>query len=228
MSYILEEVFKDLPSLSFLHLSNNQIATLKGDVFKDLPELFFLFLDGNQISTIEKRVFEDLPSLYFLYLENNQITTIQDGLFKDLPRLFSVDLRGNRITFIQNDTFEHNLDLFSLKLDLVCDCNVPFWSWLKLNTRIKNFNVTCLDHNNVQLSSLEIGDFDSCTLFNEDGNNRNAVIIGVVIGIVGLVIIVVVIFLIKRRSICQTFQHTSQQRRPSVVENDNELYQISH
>ncbi|CAC5362288.1 unnamed protein product [Mytilus coruscus] len=46
-------------------------------------------------------------------------------------------------------------------LDLYCDCNIPFWSWLKSKSFISE-NVTCLDQD-VQLSSLQASDFDNCT-----------------------------------------------------------------
>ncbi|XP_076114958.1 adhesion G protein-coupled receptor B1-like isoform X1 [Mytilus galloprovincialis] len=48
-------------------------------------------------------------------------------------------------------------------VDLFCDCNIPFWSWLKSKKSLIVGDVICLDRNNVELSSLQASDFDNCT-----------------------------------------------------------------
>lgn len=57
------------------------------------------------------------------------------------------------------NSFTSNLNRY---LDLVCDCNVPFWFWLK-SKLFYDENVICLDRENVKLSSLQESDFDNCT-----------------------------------------------------------------
>ncbi|VDI01660.1 latrophilin 2, partial [Mytilus galloprovincialis] len=47
------------------------------------------------------------------------------------------------------------------ELDLFCDCNIPFWTWLKSKS-LTSDSVFCLDRN-VQLSLLQASDFDNCT-----------------------------------------------------------------
>ncbi|VDI04201.1 brain-specific angiogenesis inhibitor 3 [Mytilus galloprovincialis] len=72
-------------------------------------------------------------------------------------------LSVNILKFVRNDTFAYNDNLDTLYADLFCDCNIPFWSWIKS----KSFNssdVNCLDRHYVELSSLQASDFDNCTL----------------------------------------------------------------
>ncbi|CAG2211083.1 SLIT2 [Mytilus edulis] len=123
---------------------------------------YSIIMNYNPISTIEEGSFQNMALLYRVDLDSNKITTIQQGAFTDLPRLQLISLKENNLTFVKNDTFEHNNNLQELNLDLVCDCNVPFWSWLKSQSIYYDY-VTCLDRDNVQLSSLQNSDFDNCT-----------------------------------------------------------------
>ncbi|VDI06533.1 brain-specific angiogenesis inhibitor 3 [Mytilus galloprovincialis] len=160
ITIIQQGTFEDLPALG--ELDGNRITVIQSGAFKDLPALKNLFIRGNRINVIQQGTFEDLPALQTIALNSNTVTTIQTGAFKDLPALNNIDLSGSNLKFARNDTFAYITNLHSLHLGLFCNCNVPFWSWLRTKS-FTNENVYCLDRNHVQLSSLNASDFDNCT-----------------------------------------------------------------
>ncbi|XP_052106635.1 slit homolog 1 protein-like isoform X4 [Mytilus californianus] len=159
---IQQGAFQNLLALQTLYLYNNQITTIQQGAFQNLLALQTLDLSGNNLTFVKNDTFEHNINLQHLYLYNNKITTIQQGTFQNLSGLLEISMSGNNLTFVKNDTFEHNINLKYLDLDLVCDCNVPFWSWVKSQSFYEDF-VTCLDRDNVILSSLQESDFDNCT-----------------------------------------------------------------
>ncbi|XP_052106643.1 slit homolog 1 protein-like isoform X2 [Mytilus californianus] len=154
--------FKHLPAIYAIYLFSNQINAIQRGIFDNLQALIRLSLYNNQITALQRGMFGNLQALTELDLRNNQITTIQQGAFQTLSALQTLDLLGNNLTFIKNDTFEHNTNLQYLYLDLVCDCNFPFWSWLKSKSLFNDVG-TCVDRDNIKLSSLHESDFDNCT-----------------------------------------------------------------
>ncbi|XP_052106638.1 slit homolog 1 protein-like isoform X7 [Mytilus californianus] len=162
LTFVKNDTFEHNINLKYLYLYNNQITTIQQGAFQNLLALQTLDLSGNNLTFVKNDTFEHNINLQHLYLYNNKITTIQQGTFQNLSGLLEISMSGNNLTFVKNDTFEHNINLKYLDLDLVCDCNVPFWSWVKSQSFYEDF-VTCLDRDNVILSSLQESDFDNCT-----------------------------------------------------------------
>ncbi|VDI84318.1 latrophilin 2, partial [Mytilus galloprovincialis] len=154
--------FQNLRVLKSLYLSNQNITTVHSGAFKDLPGLISIELDGNRITVLQSGVFKNLPALRDIFIRGNGITTILQGTFEDLPALQNIYMIGSNLKYVRNDTFAYIPNLHSLNFGLFCDCNVPFWSWLKTKS-FTNEDVYCLDRNYVQLSSLNASDFDNCT-----------------------------------------------------------------
>ncbi|XP_071161759.1 reticulon-4 receptor-like 1 isoform X2 [Mytilus edulis] len=156
--------FQNVTSLYTLNLYWCNISTIETNAFINLPNLQNLYLGNNSITYLHQATFKELSALIKLDLRNNRITTLQNGIFQDNQALQDLSLSGNNLTFVRNDTFEHNINLQFLFLDLVCDCNVAFWSWLKtLETKRYLYGVIkCLDRNGIDLSSLQASDFDNC------------------------------------------------------------------
>ncbi|CAC5425307.1 unnamed protein product [Mytilus coruscus] len=168
--------FRNMTLLASVILANNQITTILDGAFEDVPALKYLSRITKHLGSCRGRVCLLLhvlcmnidPNVYtadnsmerHMYLGNNKIATIQRGTFDYLPELLVLGFSGNNLTFVRNDTFAHNINLDSLSLDLFCDCNVPFWSWLKSKS-FTTERVTCLDRNNVELGTLRASDFDN-------------------------------------------------------------------
>ncbi|VDH98409.1 leucine-rich repeat-containing G protein-coupled receptor 5 [Mytilus galloprovincialis] len=162
ISTIERGAFINLPILENLYLHNNRITTIHQGTFVNLPALKVVNLFNNQVATLTRETLADIPALYVLYLADNTITTIQQGAFEQHAVLQRLDVVGNNFTFVKSDTFTSNPSLRFLYLELICDCiNAPFWSWIK--SFPNRGSVTCLDQNNVQLSSLPTSDFENCT-----------------------------------------------------------------
>ncbi|CAC5408849.1 unnamed protein product [Mytilus coruscus] len=154
--------YQYLPFLTELKLSRNQLKFLKHKTFDNLQNLKYLYLDGNEIAHIEKYAFENLVRLDLLDLKNNNFAVIESSMFRGIYNCLEIDLRGNNLTFVKNDTFRYNPNLNHLYLELVCDCtNVPFWYWWKSYS--PSGSVTCLDSNNIRLSSNQRSVFDNCS-----------------------------------------------------------------
>ncbi|XP_071173911.1 uncharacterized protein [Mytilus edulis] len=95
---------------------------------------------------------------YFINMVDDSISTI--GAFQNKTLSYNVGLSA----FAKKNTFSYNIDMISvdnLYLQSFCDCNVPFWSWLKSKAFTID-SVSCFDRDNVLLSSLQASDFDNC------------------------------------------------------------------
>ncbi|CAG2256987.1 unnamed protein product [Mytilus edulis] len=160
---IQQGAFEQHAVLQRLDLNDNNMIHLRKDTFVNLYSLRYLYLQNNQLVTIETGSFRYLPRLQRLWFKNNLITTLHKGMFQGLPALYQLDIVGNNFTFVKSDTFTSNPSLRFLYLELICDCiNAPFWSWIK--SFPNRGSVTCLDQNNVHLSSLPTSDFENCTV----------------------------------------------------------------
>ena len=87
--------FKNLSSLSYLFLYNNQFTGITK--FTNLPSLAYFYAHNNQLSG-EIPDFTDCPNMYYLILFNNQLTTYKSGSFSSLYRLRYLDLANNLLS----------------------------------------------------------------------------------------------------------------------------------
>ncbi|CAG9771960.1 unnamed protein product [Ceutorhynchus assimilis] len=124
-------LFRDLPSLSLLNVSDcgvtwmhhraitrlpvlqelilmgNRIsdAGMVGRASRELPQLAILRLDSNYIDRIGEAAFVDLPALKSLHLSNNRITELHHGAFHRVPRLKSLNLNDNFLRRVHPESF---------------------------------------------------------------------------------------------------------------------------
>jgi Leucine-rich repeat (LRR) protein len=87
--------FKNLSSLSYLFLYNNQFTGITK--FTNLPNLAYFYAHNNQLSG-EIPDFTDCPNMYYLILFNNQLTSYKSGSFSSLSRLNYLDLSNNLLS----------------------------------------------------------------------------------------------------------------------------------
>jgi Leucine-rich repeat (LRR) protein len=87
--------FKNLSSLSYLFLYNNQFTGITK--FTNLPNLAYFYAHNNQLSG-EIPDFTDCPNMYYLILFNNQLTSYKSGSFSSLYRLTYLDLANNLLS----------------------------------------------------------------------------------------------------------------------------------
>ena len=87
--------FKNLSSLSYLFLYNNQFTGITK--FTNLPNLAYFYAHNNQLSG-EIPDFTDCPNMYYLILFNNQLTSYKSGSFSSLYRLRYLDLSSNLLS----------------------------------------------------------------------------------------------------------------------------------
>ncbi|XP_030613092.1 toll-like receptor 13 [Archocentrus centrarchus] len=107
---------RNIPTLSELDLSTNNIGTLACQDFTNQTKLTKLYLYQNSISALQACLFKDLKQLETLKLQTNQITKL-NGAFKEyLPNLRHLYLNGNKLTAIYKEEFKglHSLQTLSL------------------------------------------------------------------------------------------------------------------
>ncbi|PKU35500.1 hypothetical protein llap_14198 [Limosa lapponica baueri] len=98
-------------------LNNNEISVLEATgIFKKLPHLKKINLSNNKVSEIEDGAFEGASSVSELHLTVNQLESVRSGMFRGLDGLRTLMLRNNRISCIHNDSFTglRNVRLLSL------------------------------------------------------------------------------------------------------------------
>ncbi|XP_010148143.1 PREDICTED: slit homolog 1 protein-like, partial [Eurypyga helias] len=104
-------------STAELRLNNNEISVLEATgIFKKLPHLKKINLSNNKVSEIEDGAFEGASSVSELHLTVNQLESVRSGMFRGLDGLRTLMLRNNRISCIHNDSFTglRNVRLLSL------------------------------------------------------------------------------------------------------------------
>ena len=87
--------FTNLPALTTLYLSYNDIETIEPGAFGNaLPALTTIRLDHNSIERLEKNTFFSLPMLAIVRLRANPLHTIVPGTFQSLPSLRRIEMNG--------------------------------------------------------------------------------------------------------------------------------------
>ena len=104
----------DLPELTDLDLSFNQLDGFNPHITAQLPKLNRLNLNGNPITTLEHEAgMLRIPSLQHLRLQTLKLTEIPPRAFANLPLLRELYLTNNKITSLKNGSFVglSNLDV---------------------------------------------------------------------------------------------------------------------
>ncbi|EMP27923.1 Slit like protein 1 protein, partial [Chelonia mydas] len=87
-------------------LNSNEISVLEATgLFKNLPNLKKINLSNNKVTEIEDGAFEGAASVSELHLTANQLESVRGGMFRGLAGLRTLMLRNNRISCIHNDSF---------------------------------------------------------------------------------------------------------------------------
>nr|AIO11780.1 variable lymphocyte receptor type A [Petromyzon marinus] len=100
------DAFKGLTALTWLSVSNNQIASLPAGLFDQLVELKQLYLYQNQLKSLPPAVFDSLTQLTWLDLRENQLQSIPEGIFDKLTNLDKLYLNDNRLQSVPHGAFD--------------------------------------------------------------------------------------------------------------------------
>ncbi|XP_059423222.1 trophoblast glycoprotein-like [Carassius carassius] len=114
-------VFKNLPSLRLLDLSNNRISQFSVEALPQDNKIEVLNLSKSLYNHSYISVFADLfkhslPNVSHLDLSSNDLVLFSEGIFTGLLNLTVLDLRNNSLVTIRNDTFWNVLKLKELDL----------------------------------------------------------------------------------------------------------------
>ncbi len=110
--------FANLPSVTGLYLSYNDLQTLPVAVFHGLANMRDLYLSYNDLRMLPDGTFNGLPNLRILYLDNNDLQTLPDGVFEGLANLRTLGLYNNGLQTLSDGVFEglaklNTLDLYA-------------------------------------------------------------------------------------------------------------------
>ncbi|XP_064419058.1 slit homolog 1b isoform X1 [Latimeria chalumnae] len=137
-------------STTELRLNNNEISVLEATgIFKKLPHLKKINLSNNKISEIEDGAFDGATSVSELHLTANQLDSVRSGMFRNLEGLRTLMLRNNRISCIHNDSFTglKNVRLLSLYDNQITTITPGAFDTLQslstLNLLANPFNCNC-------------------------------------------------------------------------------------
>ncbi|XP_027715682.1 slit homolog 1 protein [Vombatus ursinus] len=137
-------------STAELRLNNNEISILEATgIFKKLPHLKKINLSNNKVAEIEDGAFEGAASVSELHLTVNQLESIRSGMFRGLDGLRTLMLRNNRISCIHNDSFTglRNVRLLSLYDNQITTISPGAFDTLQslstLNLLANPFNCNC-------------------------------------------------------------------------------------
>ncbi|XP_070557318.1 leucine-rich repeat-containing protein 15-like [Ptychodera flava] len=115
----LEEVaagaFTGLSRLGILYLYSNSIGELPETVFHGLDELTYIHLYNNKLSCLPENLFLGLHNLATLRLDYNEITELSTSIFRGLGKPCNLNLPSNSLSSLEEDTFDEvsNQDLLT-------------------------------------------------------------------------------------------------------------------
>lgn len=158
---------KQMPSLTSVDLSRNQLTKLPSHLLRDCYQLDQLKIASCQITTLVGDIFADLHSLSVLNLELNQIHSIDDDVFKPLIHLSCLKLNNNQIRVIDTNVFARNENLEILYLsDNLLETIEPeaFWKLKKLETLKLDNNPTLKKIDLTQMDELHSVEMDNTSL----------------------------------------------------------------
>ncbi|GFO39857.1 leucine-rich repeat transmembrane neuronal protein 3 [Plakobranchus ocellatus] len=119
---IFDGAFRNLAALQTLHLDNNEISHISSHIFneRDLPNLSTLTLSGNNLQQLDGNSFGKSARLTHLDLSQNQISQLSKSAFTKLVRLRALNLSGNAVTSLSDIIGDlHGLEMQQLQeLDL--------------------------------------------------------------------------------------------------------------
>jgi ABC-type transporter Mla MlaB component len=127
-----DNIFRTLPKLKTLRLSNNRISKIDSGTLDNLANVIEIFMDHNEIKLLDENIFKNLSELKNISLSNNKLETIPAPLFKNNPNLEWIWLQNNKLKQINFETFDSIIKLLYIDLrgndcvDLVYNQIHPF------------------------------------------------------------------------------------------------------
>ncbi|XP_067887179.1 carboxypeptidase N subunit 2-like [Heterodontus francisci] len=147
---------RSLAKLTYLDLSNNEFSVVQ-ETLKHLPQLDTLFLNNNQLESLPATVFDQLFLLDVLDLSNNKLKSLPPHVFKNHHKLTDLRLDHNRLENLTATLFSHQHNLQYLTISGNAIANLPsqlFGNLTKLSKLdLSNNSLTLLPYN--FLSNLE-------------------------------------------------------------------------
>ncbi|XP_028831928.1 slit homolog 2 protein isoform X4 [Denticeps clupeoides] len=168
-------IFKKLPQLRKINLSNNKITDIEEGTFEGAGGVNELILTSNRLENIHYSMLKGLGGLRTLMLRSNKITCVSNSSFTGLSSVRLLSLYDNLITSMSPGAFDtlHSLSTLNLLANpFSCNCHLAWLGeWLR-KKRIVTGNPRCQNPyflREIPIQDVAIQDF-AC----EDGNDENS------------------------------------------------------
>ncbi|ELU15951.1 hypothetical protein CAPTEDRAFT_91102, partial [Capitella teleta] len=135
------------PSITELHLHNNELTQIKEDAFQNLRLLTDLNIGMNDIATVSPLAFRG-TIIRSLSLASNQLTSFPD-LSSIASTIMVIDLYRNQISQLPSDAFANMAALNSIDIPDNFLTSCPDFSSLPATNTLKNLNL-----NNNEISTI--------------------------------------------------------------------------
>lgn len=157
--------FRGFYDLRQISLPNNGLKNLTSDVFRDMNSLQYISLKDNEITILPFDIFWTLQyNLRTIDLSNNDITIIPERLFQKNDRLEKLDLSGNSLTAITSGMF---IGLINLKMLNVENNDLQYIEYKALE-ELKNMEIARFSHNNLNFNvNFQNSPFQKCSNLKE-------------------------------------------------------------
>ncbi|KAA0722348.1 Slit -like protein 2 protein [Triplophysa tibetana] len=168
-------IFKKLPQLRKINLSNNKITDIEEGTFEGASGVNELILTSNRLETVHYTMLKGLSGLRTLMLRSNKISCVNNSSFTGLSSVRLLSLYDNLITSMSLGAFDtlHSLSTLNLLSNpFNCNCHLAWLGeWLR-KKRIVTGNPRC--QNPYFLKEIPIQDVAAQDFACEDGNDENS------------------------------------------------------
>ncbi|KAI3352420.1 hypothetical protein L3Q82_005380 [Scortum barcoo] len=168
-------IFKKLPQLRKINLSNNRITDIEEGTFEGASGVNELILTSNRLENVHHRMLKGLSGLRTLMLRSNRISCVSNSSFVGLSSVRLLSLYDNQITSMNPGAFDtlHSLSTLNLLANpFNCNCHLAWLGdWLR-RKRIVTGNPRC--QNPYFLKEIPIQDVAVQDFACEDGNDENS------------------------------------------------------
>uniref|UniRef100_A0A8D3DKB4 Slit homolog 2 (Drosophila) n=1 Tax=Scophthalmus maximus TaxID=52904 RepID=A0A8D3DKB4_SCOMX len=168
-------IFKKLPQLRKINLSNNRITDIEEGTFEGASGVNELILTSNRLENIHHRMLKGLGGLRTLMLRSNRLSCVSNSSFVGLSSVRLLSLYDNQITSMNPGAFDtlHSLSTLNLLANpFNCNCHLAWLGdWLR-RKRIVTGNPRCQSPyflKEIPIQDVAVQDF-AC----EDGNDENS------------------------------------------------------
>uniref|UniRef100_A0A3Q2ZBX8 Slit homolog 2 (Drosophila) n=1 Tax=Kryptolebias marmoratus TaxID=37003 RepID=A0A3Q2ZBX8_KRYMA len=168
-------IFKKLPQLRKINLSNNRITDIEEGTFEGASGVNELILTSNKLENVHHHMLKGLSGLRTLMLRSNRISCVSNSSFVGLSSVRLLSLYDNQITSMNPGAFDtlHSLSTLNLLANpFNCNCHLAWLGdWLR-RKRIVTGNPRCQSPyflKEIPIQDVAVQDF-AC----EDGNDENS------------------------------------------------------